>query len=188
MSKLAAATRKLTVPALMAVGFALSACTIQPLYSAAPQGVPLQQELAAISILPVNDRTAQIVRNELLFAFTGGGASAAPRYELSISASTGGGGLNITAPGNVASTVVAVTVRYSLVDIATGAVIENGSASAETRFQQSNQAFANVRARTDAEDRAATAAADQVRVRISAALATYVRTAVPATTAATATP
>lgn len=170
----ASAFRTLVGPLLLTAGLALSACTVTPLYSAAPSGVPLQSELAAVSIPPVTDRTSQIVRNELLFAFTGGGAAAPPRYELSIRASAGGGGLNITAPGNVASSIVTVTVRYTLIDIATGDVIENSSARGETRYQVSNQAFANLRAKANAEERAAIAAAETVRLQISLALATYV--------------
>jgi LPS-assembly lipoprotein len=161
-------------PALLAAGLGLSACTITPLYSTAPMGSPLQQELAAISILPVTDRTSQIVRNELSFLFTGGGEAAEPKYELSVRGTTGGGGLNITAPGNVASSIVTVTVRYTLINLDTGEVIKNGTASAETRYQVSNQAFANLRAREDAEEKAAIAAAETVRVQISAALASYV--------------
>jgi len=182
---IAAASRRLLGPAVLAAGLSLSACTITPLYSPTTSGAPLQSELAAISIPPVTDRTSQIVRNELLFAFTGGGDAAAPRYELSLRASAGGGGLNITAPGNVASSIVRVTVNYTLIDIATGAVIADSSASAETRYEVSNQAFANLRAETNAEERAAIAAAETVRLQISAALATYVPSPVqPETVAA----
>ncbi len=93
---------------------------------------------------------------------------------MSLVANAGGGNLNITAPGNEASTIVSVTIRYTLMDIASGHVVRSGSASAETRYQQSNSAFANVRARENAQERAAIAAADTVRLQISAALATYV--------------
>ena len=171
MFGLAATSRKLAGPVLLAIGLGLSACTITPLYSAAPSGSTLQAELAAVSVLPVGDRMSQVVRNELIFVFTGGGLPAPPIYELSIVAVAGGGGLNITAPGNVASTIVSVTVRYSLVEIAKAGVVESGVVRAETRFQQSNQAFANLRARSDAEERAAIAAADLVRLEVSSALA-----------------
>ncbi len=171
MLGLAAFSRSLAGPALLAMGLGLSACTVTPLYSTTPSGSTLQAELAAISVLPVSDRVSQIVRNELVFVFTGGGLPAEPIYELSLAASAGGGGLSIVAPGNVASTIVRVTVRYTLVELATGSAIHTGTVSAETRFQQSNQAFANLRARSEAEERAAVAAADLARVEISSALA-----------------
>ncbi len=174
MIALATLTRRLAGPALIALVVTLSACTVRPLYSTTASGAPLQAELASISVLPVDDRLSQIARNELVFAFGNGATPANPAYELSIVASAGGGGLNITAPGNEASTIVSVSIRYTLMDIATGEVIRSGSASAETRYQASNSAFANVRAREDAQERATIAAADTVRLQISAALATYV--------------
>jgi LPS-assembly lipoprotein len=157
-------------PILVALALGISACTVRPLYSTTAAGTPLQAELAAISILPAGDRLTQIVRNELTLAF--GGGTAFPLYEMSVVASGGGGtGLNVTAPGNVASTVVAVTVRFTLIEIATGDVVEVGTVTAETRFERSNQAFTNLRAREDAQQRAAIAAADMVRLEVSAALA-----------------
>lgn len=174
MIALAALSRKLAGPALLILAVTLSACTVRPLYSTTASGAPLQVELASISVLPVDDRLSQIARNELVFAFGNGASPANPAYELSLVANAAGGGLNITAPGNEASTIVRVTIRYTLMDIATGEVIRNGTASAETRYQRSNSAFANERARQDAEERAAIAAADTVRLQISAALATYV--------------
>jgi LPS-assembly lipoprotein len=168
----AAASRRLTGPILLALAVMLSACTIRPLYSTTASGSSLQAELASISVLPVDDRLSQIVRNELVADFNNGAAPANPAYEMSLVATAGGGGLNIIAPNNTASTIVRVTVRYTLIEIATGTVIKSGSALADTRYQQSNSAFANLRAREDAQQRAAIAAADQVRLEVSAALAT----------------
>ncbi len=172
MFALATAPRRLVGPILLALAVGLSACTIQPLYSTTAAGTSLQSELAQISVLPVDDRLSQIVRNELTFDFSNGAAVANPAYEMSVVATAGGGGLNVTAPGNTASSIVRVTVRYTLMEIATGTVIKSGSASAETRYQQSNSAFANLQAREDAQQRAAIAASDLVRLQISGALAT----------------
>ena len=168
MFALAASSRRLAGPIVLALAAGLSACTVQPLYSTTVSGAALTTELAAISILPASDRLTQIVRNELLFAFASG---ATPRYELSLSADASGGGVNVTAPGNIASSIVQVTVRYTLLDIASGEVIESGSSMAETRYQLSNQAFANLRSKEDAEQRAAIAAAEMVRLEIASALA-----------------
>jgi hypothetical protein len=66
---------------------------------------------------------------------------------------------------------VTVTVRYTLREIESGEVVANGSTSATTNYQTSNQAFANLRAREDAEARAASAAAETVRVEVAGVLA-----------------
>jgi LPS-assembly lipoprotein len=169
MSGLATLRNRFVAAALMAAMFALSACTVTPLYSAG--GVPgvLQAELASISILPVSDRLPQIVRNDLIFAFGSNSSPANPKYEMSISAGTGGAP-NVPTPA-ITLVRVTVTVRYTLREIASGDVVASGSTSATTNYQTSNQAFANLRAREDAEARAASAAADTVRVEVAAALA-----------------
>jgi hypothetical protein len=66
---------------------------------------------------------------------------------------------------------VSVTVDYALIEIASGAGVASGSASAGTSYRISNQAFATLRATEDAETRAARAAAESIRVEIAAALA-----------------
>jgi LPS-assembly lipoprotein len=156
---------------LIAAAVALSACTVTPLYGEGPAGESIRADLAAISVLPAADRTDQLVRNELIFAFTGGSAPAAPRYELSLDATMSGGGLNLANPTELSATVT-VTVRYSLVELATAAVLGTASLSVSTRYIRSNSAFANVRADQDAEQRAAVEVARQLARDIAAILAT----------------
>jgi LPS-assembly lipoprotein len=157
--------------ATLAAAVGLSSCTVTPLYSAAPDGTPGQAGFAAISVLPANDRLTQIVRNELIFAFGGGDQPAAPTYELSISAISSGGS---ALPGDGATLGrLSVTVQYALIEIASGASIASGTASADTSYRISNQAFATLRAIEDAESRAARAAADSARLEIAAALALW---------------
>ena len=156
----------------LALALVLSSCTVGPLYAPGPGGETVRADLAAISILPVDNRVGQVIRNELQFAFTGGGAPApVVVYELSLSATTGGGGFNVTAPGNEASSGVSVTARYTLMVIATGEIIVNGTVRTETRYTRSNQAFANLRAEEDAQERAAREAAERIELDIAAALA-----------------
>jgi LPS-assembly lipoprotein len=154
----------------LAAILALSGCTATPLYGggAAPAGV--RADLAAIRVLPAADRVGQLVRNELVFAFTGGGLPATPLYELSLSVTASGGDPNLGAAAELSGGVI-VTVRYTLVEIAGGATIDGGTLSVATRYTRSNSAFANVRAEQDAEQRAAIEAARQVALDIAAALA-----------------
>jgi LPS-assembly lipoprotein len=160
-------TRKSTLILALAAAVGLAACTVTPLYSEASDGTPIAAELAAASVLPAEERLTQIVRNELIFAF--GNQAAAPRYELSLSARSSGGP---AIPGDDATLGrVSVTVDYALIEIASGAGVASGSASAATSYRISNQAFATLRAMEDAETRAARAAAESIRVEIAAALA-----------------
>ncbi len=156
-------------PALLAL--ALGACTMQPLYGPAPSGNAVVAELAAISIPPVGDRVGQQLRNDLIFAFTGGSGAASPLYELRFSTAVTEQGLGIDPAGTSPVYAVRLLVRYTLVNLATNKPVTTGTALGVADYDRSNQAFANVRARRDAEDRAAASAADQMRLAISATLA-----------------
>ena len=104
------------------------------------------------------------------------GGEVHPRRE-----SVDGDGLNVTAPGNERTAIVSLTTSYSLAVIGTGEVVASGVVRTQTRFTQSNQAFAGVRAREDAIERAAVEGAELVALRLRAALATYIpATAAPA--------
>ena len=154
----------------LAAAMALSGCTATPLYSGGPAAAGVRADLAAISVLPAADRVGQLVRNELVFAFTGGSLPATPIYELSLAVTASGGDPNLAGATQL-SAGVTLTVRYTLVEIASGAAIDGGTVSVETRYTRSNSAFANVRAERDAEERAAVEAARQLALDIAAALA-----------------
>lgn len=171
MQQHATSFRRIVVTVAMAGALALAGCSVQPLYATGPAGTTLQAELAAISIVPVDDRVGQIIRNELIFDFTGGGAPAAPRYELTIATTVGRGAFDVIAPRDERMTSVAVTATYVLADIGTGAVITQGTARSETRFALSNQEFANVRAEEEARERAALEVAEEIRLGVAGALA-----------------
>lgn len=161
-------------PIMAVMGLALAAslagCTARPLYApTAATGVPLQAELASVDIPEQSARVGQEVRNHLIFAFTGGGAPAAPLYRLDLTVS---GGLSGSLSSRTQSfQVYRVAASYRLTDVATGTVLGSGSVTGTTSFTASNQGFADYRAERDAESRAAADAADQIRLAVSTALA-----------------
>ena len=64
-----------------AVGPALSGCGFQPLYGSgttAANGARLSEAMTSVDITPIPGRVGQKVRNELIFANTGGGEAAEP--------------------------------------------------------------------------------------------------------------
>ena len=67
---------------------------------------------------------------------------------------------------------VTVTVAYQLKEIATGKVILRSINRGVASYDRSNQAFANQRAQIDAQNRAAQSVADDIQLRLAAALAT----------------
>ncbi|BCP55780.1 hypothetical protein K32_43970 [Kaistia sp. 32K] len=170
----ASAAGRLARAGLVAVGLGMlaSACTVQPVYMPIAQGPQVAADLSAISVEDVSDRVAQEVRNNLIYGFTGGGKAAPTRYELSMRVTSAEARLGFERDETAPAYSVTVTVAYELKEISSGKVILRSLNRGVASYDRSNQAFANQRARIDAEDRAAQAVADDIQLRLSAALAT----------------
>ena len=145
-------------------------CEIRPLYAGAGSG--LESELQAITIDPIPDRLGHYVANELIFAFNGTGSQVTPKYRLTVilreRVSTP---LIDTFTSRATAGTVIIDVTYTLTPVGGGAAILSASANNLATYDRSQQRFANVRAARDAEIRDAKAIADQIRLRVSAALA-----------------
>lgn len=152
---------------------ATTGCTVQPLYSAAtaPGGVPTQAAgLSSVNIKPVETRYAQEVRNHLIFLLNGGnGQPADAEYTLD---------LGITVRDESAAYVqrpkesrpsagtIILTSSYLLTDAKTGQVVGRGRRQISSSYDRSRQEFAALRAKRDAENRAARELAELVRLSI----------------------
>jgi LPS-assembly lipoprotein len=155
----------------LAAALALSACNVSPLYGPTLEGSPLAADLASISVQPPTTRVEQVITNKLIFEFTGGRESAVdPRYDLRVAVNVSEAPVGATRINVAPSYSIAVAASWELTDPASQRIVARGVARGVSAYDRSNQAFANTRARRDAEDRAATAAADEIRLRISAAL------------------
>jgi len=149
----------------------LSACTVQPVYGSKPDGGSVGQTLRAIAIDSVDDRVAQEVRNKLVFYFTGGGEPADPLYRMRLRVSSAQTALGISREGSAPVYSMTVTVSYTVTRVGSEDIVIRETARGTASYDRSNQNFANIRARLDAENRAAAQAADEVRIRVAAATA-----------------
>ncbi len=97
-----------------------------------------------------------MLRNELIFASTGGGEAPDPQYSLRIfltrtEASVRWSGCRRCRP----PTSSRCRRRFVLADSTTGRTLLTGNSAADASYDFSSQRFANVRALEDAETRAA---------------------------------
>jgi LPS-assembly lipoprotein len=170
--------RFVVLAAALAGAVALGGCQVRPLYGtlSTPAGSPaLTQELSAIDIDPVQtasnedlDRIGQVLRNELIFGFTGGRTAAAPRYRLKMLIDRPLNEVGVEQLADVPSAyTVTVNASYVLSDIATGQTLTTGKVFGSASFDFSSQRFANVRAQRDAEDRAAKMVAQGLQTRLA---------------------
>ncbi|MDJ0511902.1 MAG: LPS assembly lipoprotein LptE [Methyloceanibacter sp.] len=163
----------LTVAAL--AGLLLAGCGFQPLYgtnTTTSSGARLTEAMAAVDVQPIPGRVGQKVRNELIFANTGGGQAASPRYKLTIALKERDIQQLVQVTGDAQGQVYQLQATYKLTDIASGRVIHEGKAISRAPYTRFQEVFANVRARYDAEDRAAKTVSDSIKSQLASYLAT----------------
>lgn len=155
--------------ASLLAGPLVAAC--QPLYGPTPSGASLKDVMASVEISTIPGRVGQRVRNELIFATTRGGYAAQPEYRLAIAVRESTRALLVTQTGDAQGEMFFLDADFKLIKIATNEVVFQGKSSGRAAFDRYDAIFANVRAKVDAENRAASTVADGIRTRVAAYLA-----------------
>ena len=168
--------------AIVAAGLlAVAGCTVEPLYSAAPAPASgtvtgsIGGDLSTIAVKPVADRVGQQVRNQLIFLFGGGnGQPANPRYSLALTTvvaySEPTANIQINRENEPTAAILTVHAAYALTD-ANGKQFSRGQRDLQASYDVPRQEFAAVRARIDAENRAARELAELIRLSVAQDLA-----------------
>lgn len=163
----------------------LAGCTAQPLYSssvspraqagASPSSTAVA--LTSVNVAPVQTRSAQEVRNELIFLLSGGrGNPSNAAYTVELSAYPYAESSTVTGTVGVeqaaTSSVMTFVGQYTLREAATGRIIGTGSRRATAAFDNPRQPYATRRAAIDAENRAGRELAALLASAVAADLAT----------------
>jgi LPS-assembly lipoprotein len=136
-------------------------------------GGDVASQLAAIDVKQIDGRVGGKLRNELIFMLRGGGAGEPTAYRLTMKINQYGQSAIADPLADIPETrTITLTVDYELARAGTIDPIATGHTVATATFFTGLQRFANVRAQRDAEDRAATQAAERVRARLQAYFAT----------------
>ncbi len=165
--------RVVAAAAVVAVGAVLTGCGssgFQPMYASSTNG-PLSQKLASVSITTIPGRVGQRIRNELVFQTTGGSAQAAPKYQLDIALTEKIVSTLVNQEGDSASQIYSLDAKFVLLDKATSQPVLDSTSFGRAGFERYTSIFSNVRAREDAENRAATTVARDIRSQLEAFLA-----------------
>jgi LPS-assembly lipoprotein len=150
---------------------ALSACGFQPMYGGTTaSGSRLSAVMAGVEINPIPGRVGQKLRNELIFATTGGGVAPPTQYTLDIAIKESVTDQLVQITGDATGQVYQLDATFKLLD-GHGKVLLQGTAISRAPYNRFQEIFANVRARYDAENRAARTCAETIRTRIAAYLA-----------------
>jgi LPS-assembly lipoprotein len=149
---------------------ALAGCGFQPLYGGTTAGgARLSEVMAGIEITPIPGRVGQRLRNELIFANTGGGNPGQTRYRLDIVIKERVTDQLVQITGDATGQVYQLDATFKLFDTS-GEVILQGKAVSRAPYNRFQEIFANVRARYDAENRAARTVSESIKVQVAAHL------------------
>ncbi len=151
----------------------LSGCGYQPLYGTGFAGeTGVAEKLRAVDIGTIPGRVGQVVRNELIFKTTSGRDAATPKYRLEIAMRESAQSQLVNLQGDAKGQIFGLDASFKLVDTADQKVILDSKANARAAYENVVSTFANLRARRDAEDRAAKMIADSIRTQLAAYLST----------------
>ena len=158
---------------------ALAGCGFQPVYGNQGTTYAAQEVTAAIKISPIKDRVGQRIRNELIRQLTPAGEPVDAPYLMRLQVSVSERKVFTRTDREIDRVSVLVTVNYKVFDAATldstdpnnpPVIIYADKAFAESSFNRFPSEFANIRARIDAENRAASEVAVFVRNQVIAAV------------------
>jgi len=126
--------------------------------------------MARVDFAPIPGRVGQRIRNELVFQANGGGGSGqAPNQRLEVALKESLTSTLVRVDGDAAGSIYAIEASFRLIDVNNKQVVFQGTAVARASFERFSSVYSNVRAREDAENRAAKTVAEDIKTR----LATY---------------
>ncbi len=153
----------------------LSACGasgFRPLYgSSAVGGADVEQQLAQVDVATIPGRVGQQLRNEVIYQTTGGGQPAESAYRLEVAIRESVTSTLVQIDGDARSSVYNLDASFRLVRLSDKTVALEGKSYARAGFERFKSIFSNVRAREDAENRAAKTIGEDLKSRIAAFLA-----------------
>lgn len=150
----------------MAAAFGLAGCGLQPLYGTTAGGSRLGAVMAGVEVTPIPGRVGQKLRNELIFQNTSGGDPAPTNYKLDIVIKETVINELVKISGDAQGQVYELDATFKL--IKDGKTVLQGKAESRAAYERVETIFSNVRARVDAENRAARTIAETIQVRIAA--------------------
>ena len=161
--------RPLLAALAVTAAISLAGCGIQPLYGTTAGGSRLAAAMAGVDITPIPGRVGQRVRNELIFENTGGSGQTGTTYKLDIVIKETLTNELVKISGDAKSQVYELDATFKLISN-DGRVVLEGKATSRAPYERFETIFSNVRARYDAENRAARTVAESIKVRIAAYL------------------
>lgn len=144
----------------------------RPLYAPTSTGEAASERLKEVDFALIPGRVGQRIRNDLIFESTGGGGAkaTAPQYRFEVVLRETVISTLVDIKGQVSGAVYTLEASFRLIDARAKKVVFQGTSHARAPFERFDSIYSNVRAREDAENRAARTIADDLKTRLSAYL------------------
>ena len=158
---------------LLAAAPALSACGeagIRPLYGPSGAGAHVSESMKQVDVAPIPGRVGQRIRNEIIFQNTGGGNALPPTHRLEVVLRENLVSTLVKATGEAEGQIYTVEASFRLIDVRTRDkqnVVFQGTSHSRAPFERFESIYSNVRAREDAENRAARTISDDLKTRVA---------------------
>jgi len=160
---------RVRIAAALAVALALGGC-FQPLYGEASHP-GLVQKMREVEVAPIPDRIGHYLGDDLVARMNGSGETPPAKYRLTVKLTQTVQTPTVESQINTADSATVVGIaKFDLIKIDGNAVIYSGSATGAAVYDRTLQSFANLRAARDAEIRVARSLADEIELRVAAAL------------------
>jgi LPS-assembly lipoprotein len=164
-----------TIAAVLVVGPAAAACEggsgFRPMYGSGSIGGNVEAKLAQVEFGLIPGRVGQRIRNELIFQGAGGGSPLPPIYRFEVTIRESVTSTLVRRDGEAQSQIYNLDAKFQLVSLQDKKVVLEGLSYGRAGFERNTSIFSNVRAREDAENRAAKTVALDLKSRLAAHLA-----------------
>jgi LPS-assembly lipoprotein len=163
--------KKMAAAMALALSITLAGCGgggFQPLYATGATGERTDERFALLDITSIPGRVGQRIRNELVFERTSAAGQAlkpTKRVEIKLTETLLTNGVQVS--GDSTSQTYQVEAVYRIVDIATGKQEAEGRSVNRANFERFKEIYSNIRAREDAENRAARGIAADIKTRLA---------------------
>ena len=148
-------------------GLALSGCGFEPLYARQDGNVSApNDEMAAIRILPLEDRVGQQMHNFLRDRLNPRGQPTAPRYELQVTLTELRDDLGIRKDETATRGNLTMSASFVLVDTQSRESLISGLSRSTNSFNILEDQFATLFSENDARERALRELSDDIRLRL----------------------
>jgi LPS-assembly lipoprotein len=153
---------------MLAGAFALSGCGLQPMYAGGSQGA-VASALSGVTVPAIEGQTGWLVRNALIDRL-GAERNAAPRYRLDVRLDDRLQGFGVLSNDTVTRERRTLRARYQLVDIGSGAILLDATASADAGIDVVSSEYAVIAAEQTALENLSHGVADQIITRVAVKL------------------